>query len=254
MTSKKTIQFDFSPSKLAHVKSRIDEINSVISKSNFIQPLIGVRKTLFYDSILNTENVKNIISRFHPSSELPPLPVTNPPTLSHQTKQSPIVARERAKLGGMTAAKIHEKKKREIRENRHKNCFPVLIPKTPPVIRVKEMSSTSLFVPIRRPEHSDDGLIRNDVTDIIIQSETIANDVIQVTQKSTSLLPESPHSTGISELEKLIAETHELLKSEGLIQYPSSTISDDLLAELENDLSQLTSVDHEKNLNLLKMK
>ena len=230
-------------SPLSNVKSRIDEIYSVIEKHSFIQPMIsdGTRRALFADSVKNADKVERILDdtvKVRRAAEIPPLPVTNasPEYVSRKRLPPPSILKAESKIA--VAIQQEARNRLERRKINHRNCIPHeerparrVEPELVPMCGPYKESSPRYFE-TESPRMYLEGTAHE-------RSETSQSVIEDAQTEPAKIVVISP----TTELEKLIAETEELLDREGKI---ASTIhdqdfkDDDLLAEIERDINELS--------------
>lgn len=258
-----TVKVQFS-SPLSDAKSRIDHIHSLIERSPYVKPMIvgsGVRRALFVDSLENTERIhqrlrETILRKNNQSNELPVLPVTNPVICNNGEcrEEAWSVPKGEARLA--VASREAADLRIEKRKNFHRNC----VPSPPEKCRVKPPTPN-------RPVHSENRMIRRptfpDISKDPPDSKLVAEYVVREREAQTevrkldrekgdAVVISRPND--IKELEQLILDTHEFLEQEGFkaSESPKATMTDDLVAELEREIDQLTkSIDlRQKNERL----
>lgn len=230
-------------SPLSNVKSRIDEIYSVIEKHSFIEPMIsdGTRRALFADSVKNTEKVARILNnsvKERRDAEIPPLPVTNasPDYVTRKRMPPPSILKAESKIA--VAIQQEARNRLERRKTNHRHCIPY----EERSIRREEPE----LVPLSETFKETSYRLCNDESPRVFL-EGNANFRSETSQSVIEdALPEQANVVVISpatELEKLISETEELLDREGNIAgilRDKDFKDDDLLAEIERDINDLS--------------
>lgn len=267
-TSPRTIRVQFE-SPLSHVKTRIDEIHSVIEQNAFIKPMIstaGVRRTLFADAVSNTRKVEDqiraaVVAKLGGPQDLPVLPVSSPSVAGSSQGSSSVNAREEAKLtGGLSSAQLEAKKRFEKRKTFHRNCIPhekrneqfphnkvpavkeftdlpmsptVSVPRDLPVAREGGTS------PVQVNRHSRAVSPMKQFVSVGVSPMRHSRAPMHELPVRVERVPPAAIEKGIAGLEQLIQDTHQLLQQEGLVDH-GDVLPQDLVEEIERDIDALT--------------
>ena len=267
----RTVRIDIEP-PLSQIKSRIDEIYSVIEKHAFVEPMLsdGTRRALLADSILNIER--------NGQKNFPNLSVTNvrPEYVGKMARQVPSsILRGEARIA--VALEQEAKNRLERRKLLHRSCTgdPVRNNKTecrvPRQVEGKLVKKTSLTMDQPQGEKSPcerEARAREEITPPILPrsnqsnrsscrfdplSDRVPRSEVKVPVERTiceercpQRVQESPcnpetQTRGevihLSPLDQLVYETNELLGSEHL---DYDFVHDDIISEIERDIEQLT--------------
>lgn len=218
-----------------------------MSKTHYIGPLVPEsryqRRNVLQESVMNAEVNERVLRKFfsdhNPTlSQIPPLLVTSTVQAATNNCTSKLVSRNRSKVQNLI--ENHLEKRKEKREYFHRNCIPVERGETRRVM-VNKVSRDKPCENIVDEEP-------NEVTVSCVSNSPKSEGVIV----APNLEPEAPIETvnpviphDIRELEKLIEETHELLKAEGVVDmktiFPNKPLASDreILEELEKDLERI---------------
>jgi hypothetical protein len=252
-------------SPLSDVKSRIDQIYSVIEKNSegrLIKPMIlgtsGVRRALFADSVENSDKVRSKLRQHIMRSgndEIFPLPVTNPGNSNKTTTGRENIPWSVPKGEARLAVAAQEAAKQRIERRRHfhRNCVDVSpvksfskpsIQKVEEIVQQHELEEMQDSPPVVRVAYSQKEKVDKEAN--FFQEKKISERTVE---RSAPVIL-SPQRD-IKELEKLIMDTHELLEQEGfkdlLDDEKQPLLPEDLVADLEREIEQLTrSIDLRK--------
>ena len=252
-------------SPLSDVKSRIDQIYSVIEKNSegrLIKPMIlgtsGVRRALFADSVENSDKVRSKLRQHIMRSgndEIFPLPVTNPGNSNKTTTGRENIPWSVPKGEARLAVAAQEAAKQRIERRRHfhRNCVDVSpvksffskpsIQKVEEIVQQHELEEMQDSPPVVRVAYYQ----KEKVAKVANFQKTKISE--RTVERSAPVIL-SPQRD-IKELEKLIMDTHELLEQEGfrdlLDDEKQPLLPEDLVADLEREIEQLTrSIDLRK--------
>ena len=252
-------------SPLSDVKSRIDQIYSVIEKNSegrLVKPMIlggsGVRRALFADSVENSDKVRSKLRQHIMRSgndEIFPLPVTNPGNSNKTTTGRENIPWSVPKGEARLAVAAQEAAKQRIERRRHfhRNCVDVSpvksfskpsIQKVEEIVQQHELEEMQDSPPVVRVAYSQKEKVDKEAN--FFQEKKISERTVE---RSAPVIL-SPQRD-IKELEKLIMDTHELLEQEGfkdlLDDEKQPLLPEDLVADLEREIEQLTrSIDLRK--------
>ena len=215
-------------------------------KTHYIGPLVPESRSqrrVFQESLMNAKANEEILTKFfsdmNPTKhEVPPLLTTNPTNVFVGHTPSKVVNRTRSKV--QCLIENHLEKRKEKRQYFHRNCVPV---------EREEIRRVIL-------RNTDEQEIREEIVANETRENEPVDDIIDSPKSSDKSVPSVEATTvqpvatqqahdDIRELEKLIEESHQLLKAEGIVEtksiFPPKLLGSDreILEELEKDLEQI---------------
>ena len=216
------------------------------SKSNYIfGPLVPETRSqrrVFQENLLNAQANEKILTKFftekNPSlNEIPSLISTSAIPQSSEHTSSKIVSRNRSKVQNLIDN--HLEKRKEKRQYYHRNCLPVEKEDIKRIVSLQHVKAEVSNVEV--PESCQSG-------SIVESSDTLKSHDIAVPELHVEPPVEAVNQVvpeDIRELERLIQESHELLKAEGIVEvnsiFPNRPLTSDreILEELEKDLARI---------------
>jgi hypothetical protein len=224
----RTVRIDIEP-PLSQIKSRIDEIYSVIEKHAFVEPMLsdGARRALVADSILN---IDRNAQKIYTSEKVPDLSVTNvkPEYVGKMARQVPSsILRGEARIA--VALEQEARNRLERRKLLHRNCTET----------AQQASRTDVISQQRQIQRRSPTRAMMDKHNIEASNSPIKSPCTKISQKVTVQECAGP-PTGPpllpSPLDQLVHETNELLGAEDC-EY--ELVHDDIISEIERDIEQL---------------
>jgi hypothetical protein len=217
--------------------TRVNAILNHKSDLFIIPPLIssGVRRTMFFDPILNSQRVEKIVYE-NKSKLIPPLPVTNIPK-PHNPTNSHLVRREGAVVKSVLTDQAEQRRIR-IKQS-HRNCGPTEkenVKKSTPVSSNRQPTRGPIVQPptIRMaPPDAPSLMIPRSPSEPLPASESV-----RPLLPSSTLTAPPESARALSALAKLIEESNQLLGREHVDPSPDD---EQLLDALERDLRQFVN-------------